>query len=432
MHEGLAYATTLMIVALVIALPGTRLGLRLGPASIAGLGVALLVLAGVVSPADIIDGIAILWRPFLTVLSIMLTTALAQRLGVLEYFAALIHFDPMRTRHNFFCVFTLSALTSAVLNNDAAIMLVTPLIVSMVRRCYPKRPNLIVAFAFAVFSAAGVAPLVISNPMNLIVAEYAGIGFNEYAVRMLPVSVLGWTITYAVLHVLFSRQLAFMNPDITQEIIDTTQEKIDPVLSRPAKQFLIVMAVALGAYPLLSYAGGPVWGVAASAAAIGVALAWHHRLASPNELRLAVPWDILVFLFCVFVIVIGLRNVGFVGRIADVYATATEPAAKIMLIGISSAVGSAVLNNHPMAIINALAITSLPDPTPYPVLAALIGGDLGPRLLPMGSLAGLLWLGLLRKDGIYISHSQFIFVGILVTLPTLSFSLLLLVAMAAR
>jgi Na+/H+ antiporter NhaD/arsenite permease-like protein len=50
----------------------------------------------------------------------------------------------------------------------------------------------------------------------------------------------------------------------------------------------------------------------------------------------------------------------------------------------------------------------------------------------MGSLAGLLWLGLLRKDGIYISHSQFIFVGILVTLPTLSFSLLLLVAMAAR
>jgi len=181
MHEGLAYATTLMIVALVIALPGTRLGLRLGPASIAGLGVALLVLAGVVSPADIIDGIAILWRPFLTVLSIMLTTALAQRLGVLEYFAALIHFGPMRTRHNFFCVFTLSALTSAVLNNDAAIMLVTPLIVSMVRRCYPKRPNLIVAFAFAVFSAAGVAPLVISNPMNLIVAEYAGIGFNEYA-----------------------------------------------------------------------------------------------------------------------------------------------------------------------------------------------------------------------------------------------------------
>ena len=60
------------------------------------------------------------------------------------------------------------------------------------RRCYPDRPDLLAPFAFAVFSAAGVAPLVISNPMNLIVAEVAGVGFNEYAARMIPISVAGW------------------------------------------------------------------------------------------------------------------------------------------------------------------------------------------------------------------------------------------------
>jgi arsenical pump membrane protein len=82
-----------------------------------------------------------------------------------------------------------------------------------------------------------------------------------------------------------------------------------------------------------------------------------------------------------------------------------------------------------MAIINALAISRLPEPTDQLMLAALIGGDLGPRLLPMGSLAGLLWLDLLRKQGIHITALQFIVVGLLVTLPALIFSLLLLIAM---
>jgi arsenical pump membrane protein len=65
------------------------------------------------------------------------------------------------------------------------------------------------------------------------------------------------------------------------------------------------------------------------------------------------------------------------------------------------------------------------------MLAALIGGDLGPRLLPMGSLAGLLLLDLLRRQGVHITASQFIVVGLVLTLPTLILSLLLLIAMGA-
>jgi arsenical pump membrane protein len=96
------------------------------------------------------------------------------------------------------------------------------------------------------------------------------------------------------------------------------------------------------------------------------------------------------------------------------------------VIGISSALGSALLNNHPMAILNALAIRNLPDGTQHLVLAALIAGDLGPRLLPMGSLAGLLWLDL-HREGIKISVAHFILVGLPVTIPTLALSLFILV-----
>jgi arsenical pump membrane protein len=374
----------------------------------------------VVSPADLASGLEVLWRPFLTIISIMFSTASAQRLGILNFFARL--FEPhsdQSTAFVFRSVFIFSAITSAVLNNDAAVLLLTPLIVGLIRRCYPDRQELILPFAFAVFSAAGVAPLVISNPMNLIVAEYAGIGFNEYAARMIPIAVVGWLTTYAVLRLIFRSEL------------HTASGKSDlgippPILSRPAKQFLGVMIVALGCFPALSYAGGPVWVIAAVAATLGAWLCSRNGIISPMQLAAAVSWEILIFLFCIFVIVLGLRNVGFVDQITELYSSASTFAAKIALIGISSAIGSAILNNHPMAILNALAIHNLPQSTKELMLAALVGGDLGPRLLPMGSLAGLIWLDLLRRQGIHISVSQFILVGLPVTIPTLGLSLMIL------
>jgi arsenical pump membrane protein len=68
----------------------------------------------------------------------------------------------------------------------------------------------------------------------------------------------------------------------------------------------------------------------------------------------------------------------------------------------------------------------LPEGKEPLILAALIGGDLGPRLLPIGSLAGLLWLDSLRRQGVYISASRFILVGLPVTIPSLGLSLLML------
>jgi arsenical pump membrane protein len=193
MHQFVAYGTAIMTIGLVLASPRTSIGASLGPPAAAVLGVLVLLIVGVVSPGDLAGSAAVLWRPFVTVLSLMLATSVAQRLGVIDYFTALVRpragEAPLRVfRH----VFVLAVATSAVLTNDAAVLLLTPLIVDLVRRSYPDRPDLVVPFAFAVFAAAGVAPLVISNPMNLIVADYAGIGFNAYAARMIPIAIAGW------------------------------------------------------------------------------------------------------------------------------------------------------------------------------------------------------------------------------------------------
>jgi arsenical pump membrane protein len=96
------------------------------------------------------------------------------------------------------------------------------------------------------------------------------------------------------------------------------------------------------------------------------------------------------------------------------------------VIGLTSALGSAVINNHSMALTNLLAIRDAPGAGDHEFLAALIGGDLGPRLLPMGSLAGLLWLASLRRLGVEVPLRRFMAVGAAVTVPTVAVSLGLL------
>jgi arsenical pump membrane protein len=76
-----------------------------------------------------------------------------------------------------------------------------------------------------------------------------------------------------------------------------------------------------------------------------------------------------------------------------------------------------------MALVHSLALAGAPDRLVY---AALVGGDLGPRLLPMGSLAGLLWLHALRAREVTVSLATFVRVGAIVTLPSLAVSLLVL------
>ena len=421
MQQAIAYGTTLLTLTVGLAQPRIGAGLRLGPTSASVLGMLVVLSTGVVSPADVAGGFDALWRPFLTIVSIVLTTSVAQRLGILEHFVWLLEAaSGGRIAQLFRSVFILGAATSAILNNDAAVLLLTPLIVALVRQRYPDRPDLVVPFAFAVFSASGVAPLVISNPINIIVAEYAGIGFNEYALRMIPVAVAGWVATYAILWFVFRGQL--QAPSLADRIGPVPATK----LSRPAKQFAAIMLLVLGSYPALSYAGSPVWIVALAGAALCWLIVWRHGMTSPAMLARSVPWGILVFLFCVFVMVMGLRNVGLSQAIGSLYASANNPAAQVLVIGTASALGSALLNNHPMAILNALTLADLPGATKQHVLAALIGGDLGPRLLPTGSLAGLLWLQSLARDGVHISLSRFMGVGFAVAVPTLALSLVIL------
>jgi arsenical pump membrane protein len=188
------------------------------------------------------------------------------------------------------------------------------------------------------------------------------------------------------------------------------------------RQGLVLVLAVLGAYPIVAYLGGSVWLVASTGALLSILLCRHHGATSARQLiRSGVSWEILVFLFGIFMIAIGLRNAGIVGHLTSLYSHSQD-----WVIGGMSAIGSAAINNHSMALTNLLALRAVPGVHQHQFLAALIGGDLGPRLLPMGSLAGLLWLASLRRLGIEVSLRRFVVVGATVTVPALAMSLGLL------
>ncbi len=417
-EELLAGSALAITVTLAVGRP--RVGPRqVGPATAALAGVSCLLLSGIVGRTDLQSAAADLWRPFITILSIMVTTAAAHRMGVIGGLAAAAFSRPeISIRSLFFRVFALSGATASLLNNDAAVLLLTPLVLALVQQRYPSHPRLLMPFAFGVFMAAGVAPFVVSNPMNIVVASFSGLDFNAYTAVMLPISLAGWAVAFVVLRGLFAA-------DLNTEPDRAATPCLRPVAPLNAGQWMMLglLIAVLGSYPVVaSLDGSAIWIVSLIGALAALGLASRYSQARPVDiLSRDVAWGILVFLPAVFVLALGLRNVGLVGLLEGVYQNAG-----LGVIGAASALGSAVLNNHPMAMMNVLALGSVADVSHQEYFAALIGGDLGPRLLPMGSLAGLLWLDACRRHGVEISLALFVKVGLWLTVPTLGLSLLML------
>ena len=315
----------------------------------------------------------------------------------------------------FTLVFVLSLGTAAVLNNDAAILVLTPVVVLLVRQLYPDTPSLLLPFAFAVFMAAGVAPFVTSNPMNTVVAGVAEIDFNEYAARMLPVALAGSVVTFFVLRSALRRRAG-------RRARPRSTAGASGALDRRAASSARARARRTRA-PIPSSRCG-------SAGLRRGGRRCRHRpraVLAPRcgqaaeVLRTAVAWEILFFLVGMFLLAQGLQNVGVVDRLTDLYE---ETGAAV--IGVTSAIGSALINNHSMALTNLLAIEELHGADQPPVPAGARGRR--PRPAPAADrLAGGPAVDRPpRQMGVEVPLRRFVTVGVAVTVPSLAVSLAVL------
>ncbi|RYF83967.1 MAG: arsenic transporter [Comamonadaceae bacterium] len=397
----------------------------------ATLGAVLALVFGVVHLADIAVVWGIVWNATATFVAVILISLLLDEAGFFEWAALHVaRWGGGHGRRLFAFIVLLGAAVAALFANDGAALILTPIVMAMLV-ALGFSPAATLAFVMAAGFIADTAslPLIVSNLVNIVSADFFGIGFNRYAAVMVPVNIAAVLASLLVLLLYFGRGVP-ARYDITQ--LKAPADAIrDPATFRAGWVVLVLLLVGFfGLEPL----GVPVSAVAAVAAVVLLAVAAKGHVISTRKVLRGAPWQIVVFSLGMYLVVYGLRNAGLTDRIAmllDGFAQGGIWGAALGT-GVLTALLSSVMNNMPTVLIGALSIDASQASGVVKeamVYANVIGCDLGPKITPIGSLATLLWLHVLQKKGMTIAWGYYFKVGIVLTLPVL---LVTLAALALR
>ncbi len=415
-------ALLIFIFTLVLVIWQPR-GLGIGWSAMLGAFIALLF--GVVQLADIPVVWGIVWNATATFIAVIIISLLLDEAGFFEWAALHVaRWGGGNGRRLFAFIVLLGAAVSALFANDGAALILTPIVMAMLV-ALGFRPAATLAFVMAAGFIADTAslPLIVSNLVNIVSADFFKIGFNDYAAVMIPVNLAAVGASLLVLMLYFRRDIP-ASYDVTQ-LKDPVKAIRDPATFRAGWVVLVLLLVGFfGLEPL----GVPVSAVAAVGAALLLAVAARGHVISTRKVLHGAPWQIVVFSLGMYLVVYGLRNAGLTDRIAsllDVFAQGGVWGAAIGT-GFLAAGLSSVMNNMPTVLVGALSIdasgtTGLVKEAM--VYANVIGCDLGPKITPIGSLATLLWLHVLEKKGTTIAWGYYFKVGIAMTLPVLAVTL---------
>ena len=295
-------------------------------------------------------------------------------------------------------VFAVASVTTAVLSLDATVVLLTPVVFAAAARAGARPRPHVYATAHLANTASLLLP--VSNLTNLLAFTAAGISFVRFGVVMAPAWVLAIGIEYLVFRRFFRADLA-VPVDVGEEREGREKTDVSDSLRTTSVPLftLVVLALTLAGFAVVSLAGAnPAWAALAGVLVLGVRAvvrARDRRRATAVELlRAADP------LFCVFVLALGIVVEGVMVNGLQSAAGGLLPQSSdlpaLLLVAAVAAVLANAINNLP-AILALLPVLSAGGPGP--VLAALIGVNLGPNLSYAGSLATLLWRRLLRDHG---------------------------------
>ncbi|KQQ17614.1 arsenic transporter [Methylobacterium sp. Leaf122] len=422
----LALAIFLVTLVFVIWQPK---GLGIGWSALAGAAVALAT--GVIHPGDIPVVWHIVWDATFTFVALIIISLLLDEAGFFHWAALHIaRWGGGSGRLLFPLVILLGAAIAAVFANDGAALLLTPIVLAILLRLnFPPAAALafIVACGFVADSTS--LPLVISNLVNIVSANFFEVTFGRYAAVMVPVNLVSLLVTLVVLWAYYRRDLPASYP--VGELEPPRQAIRDPSVFQAAFPLLGVLLLA---YFITAPFGVPVSVVTCAGAAVLLLLAGRSRVISIRKVLTGAPWQIVLFSLGMYLVVYGLRNAGLTDELAKgmVWLGGQGPWVATVGTGFAAAILSSVMNNMPSVLVGALSIQQAPDLAPLTrelmIYANVIGCDLGPKFTPIGSLATLLWLHVLASKGQRITWGQYMKVGLVITPPVLLVTLLALAA----
>jgi arsenical pump membrane protein len=372
------------------------------------LGAASLLLLGLMPPSSALGAIAKGSDVYLFLIGMMLLSEVAREQGVFDWVAATAAIHAKGSARRLFLLVYLSGIViTAFLSNDATAVVLTPAVHAAAKKA--KVDPLPMLFACALIANAASFVLPISNPANLVL--YAGrmpsLGqwFGSFALPSLAAIV----VTYFALRWAERRRLS--GP------CESAVER-DPLSPGGKAAFVGIAATAL-LLITMSLLGLPL-GLPTCLAGLATTL-WVCAIArrSPIAVARSVSWSVLPLVAGLFVLVEALDRTGVIAQVAGALrAAAATPARGAAVSGAILAVASNLMNNLPAGLIASTAVAQAHPPRLI-VDGLLIGVDLGPNLSITGSLATILWLQAIRREGEDVAFRRFFKVGMMTMLPAL-------------
>lgn len=398
-------------------------GLSIGWSATIGALVALAF--GVVDWADVWFVTDIVWNATFAFVGIILISLLLDEIGMFEWSA--LHMARLARGHGlllFLLLMGLGAIVAALFANDGAALILTPIVLSMMRHLQLKEAAIFPFIMASGFIADTTSlPFVISNLVNIVSADFFGIGFIEYAIRMIIPNFFSLLATMLVLTLYFWKQLP------KQYDVPSLREPREAIRDERLFRFSWwIIGVLLIGYVVSEPLHIPVSFIVGVATIIFLLVAKQSDVVHTRRVVKEAPWAIVVFSVGMYIVVYGFGKSGFTEQVASMMQSLTEGGLFTATIGggFLAAISSSFMNNLPSVMIHALAIEESGTTGVMKealIYANVIGSDLGPKFTPIGSLATLVWLHVLKLHGVRLSWLTYMKVGLLLTIPILFITL---------
>lgn len=435
----------------------------------AAIGAIAVILIGGVSYANIMDINDKIGGASLTIIATIVMSVVLESIGFFRFIAIkLAHLSKGSGYRLYWNIQIFCFLMTLLFNNDGSILITTPILILLLRKMELKpRDQIPYLLSGALIATASSAPIGVSNITNLIALNIVHMTLYMHTAMMFVPCTIGLIFMSVLMFLLLKKKLPSKLPTeivgLEDEVLKSTIQHPKPPKHTNIEQHNIKEAkkkgVKLGRLSfdtekrrtsfilkilafvffirclifVASYFGIPIQFVAIAASAILLLWRWFYLGIKPGDVLKKTPWDILVFAFSMYVIIYGLHNIGltdFLARFCEPIIKQNLFAASFMMSGLTSALAN-LFNNHPALMVVTITLTSMNislNDLQMIYLVTIIGSDVGSLILPIGTLASMMWMFILKKNKIRISWMDYLRVTIIVIPATVILTIGLLYA----
>jgi len=415
------------------------------------IGALLLYSLGIVSMNDVKYVFGTVSGASITIISTMAMSIVLESMGFFRWVAFnLVAKCDGSGKRLYWCVILLCFFMTVLFNNDGSIVITTPIIIEIVTLLgLTQRQKFAYLLSGALIATASSAPIGVSNLANLIALKIVGVDLVTHTKFMFVPSMMGLSVISTLLYFHFKKDIPQSIPNLSRICMllyrRTIQNEYRPphhphlpnhlpppppdhpplhpskkvtnesgainwVMFRVYMSIIVLVRVSLF---VLSYYGIAIGWAATVGALVIIMLRWFSQGSGAVDVLRKTPWHVFIFAFGMYLVVYGLHNVKFTTIIIDLIK---EPVSanlfnSILIIGILTSIMASLFNNHPSLMLATTIITQMGLELQYvqvTYLAIILGSDIGSLILPSGTLASLIWMYILRNNGIVFTWKEYI------------------------